>query len=126
MIIFIIVFLILLITLGYIVSKNKKSLCTLCEKDSKNTFKVNDQVNLCSMHHDLYNQADLRPFLSVHCTPSNYESGVFLYGLFKSIVKNNIYCHIITEYELNAEHIETKQTLFVDYNNVSSITVLTR
>lgn len=121
MIYFSISFVFILIIAGYIVSKSKKFLCTLCEKEVSNVTKVNDQIFLCDNHVNLFKKSDLKPFLSVLCTPNDFESGIFLYELFKQLLSQEVYCHIMTEYEVVSDHIETKQTLFVDYNNIDKI-----
>lgn len=121
MIYFAISFLLIIIITGYFVSKNKKSLCTLCEKEVTKVTKLNDQVYLCDNHYKLLEQSTLKPFLSVLCTPDDFKSGIYLYELFKLILSFDVYCHILTEYEVVSDHIETKQTLFVDYNNIDKI-----
>jgi hypothetical protein len=121
MIYFAIFFFTLLIIAGYIVSKNKKALCTLCEKNVHNPVKINDQVYLCDLHNKFYQEAKIKPFLCVHCTPTNHESGIYLYELFKLFIKHEIYSHIITDYDLIDDQIETKQTLFLDYEKVNEV-----
>lgn len=117
MIYFALVFLLGLVLLGIIISKNRKDVCTYCLGKFRKTTQINDQVSLCSKHFQLYRTSNLKPFLCVKCSSLNDENGIYLYNMSQSLKEKSIYNHIISEYNLNKEEIETIQTLYKHINN---------
>ena len=114
MIIFGISFFVILVILGIYVSRSKQDVCTYCLKRFYNTTSIHDQVALCDEHLKLYQEAQIKPFLSVKCNSLKDENGIFLYEYSNNLKEQGVYNHIISQYELSNDQIQTIQTLYIN------------
>lgn len=117
MIYFAILFFIILILLGILKTQSKKDVCTYCLKKFKHTTLIHDQVALCDEHYKLYKSSKIEPFISVKCSSLNDENGIFLYNYSQELKEKGIYNHIISQYELDNDEIQTIQTLYINQQN---------